>query len=411
MSPRASAMTTRKEVRFEGLGEGRSKPIYIPPRCTDTAVLMAFYNPARFHRSLKNLLYLMSVFKQYGIPCFVVECVFGSQRSQVPEATLVVRSNTYLFYKEQLLNRLEPLVPAKYTKLVMLDGDILFDTPDWLDQVSEALNSYDIIQPFSQACWLNPENTIISSKKHGYGYALNKRLSIRPTEIHNYHSGFAWAFRRDTFQRMGGYYDRAIVGGGDMMFVCSFLPPECIASHQTDMQIPAMIFEGAWPAYKQRVERLNPRIGYLDIKALHLFHGLALNRQYRTRYKNILHRMEGTWDETVELNKDGLYEFKDPEKKGMLLEYFKARKEDIPIKEAVEMMERVRLEAVTRRVERPIQKRRRVATAKAKGTAMARSPPPIEIQGFNLPITPAAFLNRSGLNAGDLPPDSVLANM
>jgi hypothetical protein len=368
--------------------------------------LIAFYNPARFHRSLKNLLYLMAIFKEYGIPCFVAECVFGSQRPQVPGATLVARSNTYLFYKEQLLNRLEPMVPAQYTKLVMLDGDILFDTPDWLDQVSNRLDAYDIVQPFSQACWLNPENTIISTKKYGYGYALNRRMRVAPGEIHSYHSGFAWAFKREVFKQLGGYFDRAIVGGGDMIFVCAFLPPECVARHQADMQIPPMIFEDAWPAYKQRAEQLNPRIGYLDIKALHLFHGLSLNRQYRTRYKNILHQLEGTWDETVELNGDGLYEFRDPAKKGMLLDYFKARKEDIPIKEAVEAMAQLRQQATTRR-------RRSSRRVKAPVAASVPSPPTVEIQSFNLPMLPPALLSNipTGLNAADSIPEAAAANM
>ena len=340
----------------------------------------------------------MATFKEYGIPCFVAECVFGTMKPQVPGATLVVRSNTYLFYKEQLLNRLEPLVPAQYTKLVMLDGDILFDTPDWLDHISSALERYDIVQPFSQACWLNPENTIIANKKYGYGYALSKRLRFPPSEIHSYHSGFAWAFRREVFKQLGGYYDRAIVGGGDIMFVCTFLPREFITWHQTEMHIPPMIFEGAWEAYRERAERLNPRIGYLEIKALHLFHGLSLNRQYRTRYKNILHLLQGSWDETVELNRDGLYEFKDAAKKGMLLEYFKARKEDIPLKEAIIAMAQLRAQGAVRARTRR-QRRRAAGAATTSVVAPTNSPPPVQIRSFNLPTLPSA------LNVGNAAPD------
>lgn len=128
-------------------------------------MLIAFFNPARFKRILKNALYIISVLKEAKIPYFVVECTFHKARPQIPGADLVLNSDSYMFYKEQLLNKLEPRVPEKYTKLVFLDADVLLDTPDWIDQISESLNSHDILQPFSQSCWLTPDNTRIRSKK------------------------------------------------------------------------------------------------------------------------------------------------------------------------------------------------------------------------------------------------------
>ena len=126
---------TRKKRTTE-LGEGRSKSIYIEPTVNDTAVLIAFYNPARFRRILNNVLYIMKILKEKNIPCFVAECVFNGAAPQIQDATLVLHSNSYMFYKEQLLNKLEPHVPEQYTKVVALDGDIMFDTPDWIDQIS-----------------------------------------------------------------------------------------------------------------------------------------------------------------------------------------------------------------------------------------------------------------------------------
>lgn len=397
----AGAASTATRKRFDGLGEGRSKPIYIRPQCTDTAILMAFYNPARYRRSLKNILYLISVFKTYGIPYFVAECTFGSYRPQIPGATLVLRSNSYMFYKEQLINRLEPLVPPQYTKLVMLDGDILFDTPDWLDHISMALEKYDIVQPFSQACWLSPDNTIITSKKYGYGYVLSKGIRIRVEDRHAYHPGFAWAFRRSVFRSIGGFYDRAIVGAGDMMFACTFLPREFFDRHRVEMSIPSMIAEG-WEDYRGRVESVAPKVGYIDIKALHLFHGLSGSRQYRTRYKLLLDKLDGrAWDSLIEIGEGagsgngtvaGLYQFKDVHLRNALLEYFRGRDEDIPLEEAMAAIAS-RGRAETRR--QPARPRLSAAAA-----AAAAVKPIIELGPLDLPPPPSTW----GINMGNAPP-------
>jgi hypothetical protein len=130
------------------VGRGRSKTIYINPNATDTAVLIAFFNPVQFKRPLKNLLYVMKSLRDERIPHFVAECVFFDREPEVPGAHLVLRSNSLMFYKENLLNLLEATVPQQFTKLVFMDGDIIFGAPDWIDQISQKLETTDIIQPF-----------------------------------------------------------------------------------------------------------------------------------------------------------------------------------------------------------------------------------------------------------------------
>ena len=77
--------------KFTGLGEGRSKSIYIEATLHDTAVLIAFYNPARFKRILTNALYVINMLNEKKIPVFIIECVFHKNKQQIPNATLVVK--------------------------------------------------------------------------------------------------------------------------------------------------------------------------------------------------------------------------------------------------------------------------------------------------------------------------------
>ena len=321
-------------TKFPELGEGRSTSIYIEPTRKDTAVLLAFYNPAGFKRILNNILYVIHILREKDIPVFIVECVFGDASPEIPKADLVVRSNSYMFYKEQLLNKLETVVPAKYTKLVMLDGDIIFDSPDWVDQISVSLDTHDIIQPYEKACWLMPGNKIIRSWKYSYGYAITNNKKIDTAKLHTYHPGFVWAFKRTIFKELGGFYPNAIVGGGDMLFTFNFftesIPPEWLSdSIKTNIPIEA------WPAYHANFKRVNPKLGIINVRALHLFHGLTLNRQYKTRYSTVAKVFDKTWDEHIIYNKDGLTEFKDPKLHRLLFSYFKSRDEDIPLKKAL----------------------------------------------------------------------------
>jgi hypothetical protein len=331
---------TKKHLQKGGgepeLGEGRSKSIYIKPACTDLAVLLVFYNPAGFKRILDNILYVINTLKEKNIPCFIAECVFNGKKPQIPGATIVLHSNSYMFYKEQLINALEKHVPEEYTKLMLMDGDIIFDSPDWVDQVSMSLDTNDIVQPFDKACWLMPGNKIIRSWKYSYGHALTKNIEINYQNIHIYHPGFAWAFKRSTFRQLGGLYTNSIIGGGDMLFTFNFFVDEIPEYWFKDAIITTIPIE-AWPAYHENFKKIAPKLGVVEIRALHLFHGLSANRQYRTRYQKFAGMLTMKWDECIVMNKDNLTEFKDPKLRHMLLPYFKERNEDIPLDEAVKV--------------------------------------------------------------------------
>jgi hypothetical protein len=358
MRSRARSRKTKKLKKqnggtdFSELGEGRSTSIYIEPTLNDTAVLMVFYNPVGFKRILNNIMYIMRILKEKNIPCYVIECVFNDEKPQVTGADLVVHSNSLMFYKEQLINKLERVVPEKYTKIVTLDGDIMFDAPDWLDQVSISLDTYDVIQPYDRACWLTPDNKRIGSWKYGYGYALTENIPIHKNNVNSYHPGFAWAFKRKIFQDLGGFFPNAVVGSGDGVFAFNFLKGG-IPSYWKYMMtlgrknIFDIILED-WAAYHENFKQVNPKIGYIKIRAMHLFHGLRMNRQYVSRYSYSPIKVVGkTWNDIFSTNKDGLTEFIEPSMRKSLFKYFKTRNEDIPLDVAMKTLKRESRKNVT----------------------------------------------------------------
>ncbi len=329
-------MHTRKKAP---IGEGRSKSVYVEPTVKDTAVLLVFYNAAKFKRILDNMLYIIKTLKDKNIPYFVAECVFHGAKPEIPGADLVIHSNSYMFYKEQLVNRLEKVVPEHFTKLVCMDGDIIYDSPDWIDQISKLLDKHDIIQPFSEACWLTPDNTRVRSKKPSYGYALANKKTISGKNMHMFHPGFAWAFKRSTFRAIHGLYEDAVIGNGDMLFVFNFFA-EKVPNHwvREVLKVPFIIHK--WPEYHARFKQVNPSVGFLPIRVFHLFHGVRHHRQYTTRYKSVSQFLKGNWDDNIYVNKEGVYEFKDQKASNGVLQYFKRRNEDIPVKDAYKILSR-----------------------------------------------------------------------
>jgi hypothetical protein len=168
-------------------------------------------------------------------------------------------------------------------------------------------------------------------KKYSYGYAIAHRLTNKPPTT--FHPGFVWALKRDIFRQIGGFYDKGIVGNGDIMFVFSII--NNLHNHWVERYTPCLLEK--WHSYNERVQQIKPSVGYLVMDAYHLFHGLSKHRQYVSRHTNINPLLAGKWDDVIYTNADGLFEFKNPAEFNKInMAYFKGRNEDVPLKLAMQ---------------------------------------------------------------------------
>jgi hypothetical protein len=264
-----------------------------PPRTRDDlALLFVFFNPLAQHSLLRNYLLVADIFELQGIPFFTLN-VRSSNVSFIAQApnvfTLLVRS--CLFQKEKLIMNLLERVPKQYTKVLALDADVLLYTSGrasthWYDVISEALDTADALQPFACACKLDDTlSHIYRCKESIVAAPLEKGDSIpikQPfyKQLHRYHPGYAWAFRRDWLARVG-LFDLAVVGGGDTLLSAALRQvPMQQLSHQLK---PA--YASAYADYFARVGATRPRVGYAEgLRALHLYHGNDANRHYSARH-------------------------------------------------------------------------------------------------------------------------------
>ena len=279
---------------------------YIHLRCA-----ASFFNPCCYMRSLQNLALFEMKLRKANIPYFSAEMVIGEQPPMLANPTLRFYSKSNLFYKEQLWNRLEKEIPQQYTKIVFLDSDIIFSIADWVDKLSDMLNSHDLVHPYTTMTYLDlsysPYNTLTSS-------VINKSSPS---------TGFGWAITRPFFSKIGGFYEKSILGSGDTLFFNAIFPEFIINDRKTTLM------KDAFNVYKANMQICKPSVSNLPCKLYHLCHGSLNNRNYTSRYQLFTDlNLKSQWDTLFSLNTDGFWELNSVFLNDKLLEYFRDRKED-----------------------------------------------------------------------------------
>jgi hypothetical protein len=292
---------------------------YSKPTSTDIAVCMCYFSSVGYTRPRENFLEVKSMLDAAEIPLFTAECIIGDTPQLIPDPTLLTRSKSSLFYKEQLFNMLEKKIPANYTKLIFLDSDIIFSVPNWVDMISKKLNTCSALQPFSKAVYLDASRNAFRKIISWAKYSNIKYMRLLGHQI-NTHPGFCWAFNRNFLKDIGGFFDKAIIGSGDAAVSTIF------ASYGYNFK--SSFIQNDYIKWLGNAH-LKPRTSsYLDIDIYHLYHGSIDNRQYAHRHTFPELLKIKKWDDAVYVNDYGMYEIKNPEINEVLKNYFLSRKED-----------------------------------------------------------------------------------
>jgi len=287
--------------------------IYKPPVKKDLAVGLVYFNSSKSKRLLMNYLYIREKLKVSDIPFYTLEMY-----DVVPEISDAFHYKTdfILFQKERLCYLLEKKIPKSFTKLVFIDCDVVFDNLNWYNDLSDKLDSFNIVQPFSKAAWLNIEYNKLVRKRVSVVFYDKLNSRTMDNGMAWYHPGFAWAFQRKWFNT-NGIFQYALLGGGDRYNSISwiednsFFISECIK--------PAL------EEYRNQI-KIKPTVCYLNGDILHLWHGDTKKRQYDTRM-DIFKSIKDIRD-IIRVADNGLFELKDNSLKSKILKYFKNRDDD-----------------------------------------------------------------------------------
>jgi hypothetical protein len=297
---------------------------YFEPANKDMLVVIPFFNPASSIRITQNLLFVYSKIIAAKIPVVLVHCIFPNDSVLLPESEtyLPLRSDSYAFVKENITSIAIRKNLEKYNKYLMLDGDVLFSSPDWYTKLSNKLNEFEVVHPFQEICYLNAS------------FILH-RLS-NPSVFHkkgpDSKQGFGMAFTKDFFLSVehpteqdacpfGALPEECLIGGGDV---------NLLRIIDSELQPPANdLYKPVVNKYKKR----KVKYSYLENeKIFHLYHNELVNRQYISRHDILRKYTAGkTIFDIITRNKDGVYEWIPEIKEKInaeILQYFKNRNDD-----------------------------------------------------------------------------------
>lgn len=300
----------------------------------DICVITCSFNPSNYRSRPANYDIFRQKLDEANIPLYTIECTFGDQEPVIEPDNRVfhVKSQSVLWQKERLLNLLIQKVPEQYTKIVWADADIIFLNENWINETSELLDEFLIVQPYGKVERLGPNQTVSAvgnevMESFGSVYVRNPDAH-RGTYLEHGHTGYAWAGRRDILTKIG-IYDSDIGGSGDTVFAL-MIPGDYDHGellHRYRRIKNYLKHVQSWMCKSH--ELICGSLSYTPGRILHLWHGAEKNRLYEQRHVE-LQRLDFDpyWD--IAVSKEGCWEWTSnkPELHQWASGYFERRKED-----------------------------------------------------------------------------------
>jgi hypothetical protein len=301
-------------------------------------VFTARSNPLGWAAPHRNWLRFARHMLDSGVQLTVIECAYGEEpfRCEADGAHHIgVRAKTRGWNKENLLNLGVQRTPeAQY--IAWIDADVIFRRDDWAEATVKALQHYDIVQPWSDAYDLGPNDEHLAHHR-SFCRQFFYREPLVPTGGNFWHgdggpytyphSGYAWAITRDAFDRVGGLFELGGMGSGDHHMALALIG-------QADKSMPS----GTTDAYRAEVKRwearalrhVNGNIGFVPGTVEHLFHGRKGDRGYQSRWEMFVNHAFDP-HEDLKRNSHGVLEFatNKPELRHDFDRYLHSRNEDV----------------------------------------------------------------------------------
>ena len=227
-----------------------------------------------------------------------------------------VKTDFILFQKERLCYILEKHISERFTKLLFIDCDLIFENLDWYDELSKKLDHFNIVQPFSKGVWLDITYKRVMKERIPIVFYNRFGITGNSGGIGGYHPGFAWAFQRDWYRKVG-FFQYAVLGDGDTISSTVWL-------NYSEFNYRPFI-KGPLDEYRKLIKE-KPSICFLEGNIYHLWHGDQKKRQYSER-REIFKSVKDVRD-IIKIDKNGLFVLKDDKLKKGIRKYFLKRDDD-----------------------------------------------------------------------------------
>jgi hypothetical protein len=260
---------------------------------------------------------------------FIVEMIYPNQKfiitNKFNKNHLQLQTFTPLWHKENMVNLgVKYLLPKNYKSFAWIDADIQFENNCWALDTLKILNGCkDIVQIFSHCVDLdNNKNNL--NIFNGFGYSFNKCKKYTSKGADYWHPGYAWAITRRAYEKIGGLYDKGILGSGDNIIALGLIN-KCNYINNINYSDD---YNNSILEYQKKVHSL--RLGYTPGVIRHSYHGSKYNRKYTERWQIL---MKYNYSPLIDIIYDDIgiitpTNYFSNEFKNEILNYFKERKED-----------------------------------------------------------------------------------
>jgi 8-oxo-dGTP pyrophosphatase MutT (NUDIX family) len=303
---------------------------------SDLWSITCYFNPCRYKTKRANFDAFREGLAKVGANLLTVELAFEDEPFELPESddVLRLRGGGLMWQKERLLNIAAATLPASCRKIAWLDNDVIFGNPNWVEQTSQALDKYMVVQPFDRVVRL-PQGHMkfqgVGERYESYASVFARAPKIARSgefAVHG-HCGFAWAARRELFEEVG-LYDVCLTCSGDHLMSHAFaggLKVTPCTGHMLGAQRAYRSHYFTW-AIKTR-DLVAGRLGVVPGPLLHLWHGDLVNRRYG-ELNDEFKTFDFDPDKHLRYDENGLWEWADapPEMREWARKLFWMRRED-----------------------------------------------------------------------------------
>jgi hypothetical protein len=302
--------------------------------------ITCYFNPAGYRRRIVNY----RAFRTHlAVPLVTVELSFdGHFELQRADADVLVQlqGGSILWQKERLLNIAVKQVPRACDNVAWLDCDVIFASDDWVGRAGRALEEFGLVHLFHERhdlprhvelnqvwSWDAPPTAESAVHKMAAGEAAPEDFFLADAPLERRSTmGLAWASPR-TVLETHGLYDACVLGSGDRVILCAALGRFGYGERATLMNARQAEHYRRWA--QPYHETVRDRVGCIEGRLFHLWHGDRQDRRYGER-----HRVVGEYDfdpfTDIVLDRNGCWCWSSDKRElhGFAKRYFEARNED-----------------------------------------------------------------------------------
>lgn len=257
-------------------------------------------NPARWHSRYRLFRkWRDEMLRTPGVKLYVVEGLYGDHHGECqPEpgqdySYMAVNLGSELWLKENMINiGVANMFPSDWKYMCWADTDLHFRNPEWAHGAIRALQTYNVIQPWSQGISLLADGAARVPVNSSFGYlqSNNRKMTWGHHMAHlgyEYaHTGYAWCCTRYFWENIERkLIDFCLIGSADHHMAWGMIDKaEDTVSQDMPLDYRTMLSQWA----KRAARACGNLIGYVPGVVEHGHHGPHRGRDYGGRWKILI---------------------------------------------------------------------------------------------------------------------------